>query len=82
MENITLGDLADIEDATGISLVGIDLTKPPMKVALALAWILRRKSDPSFTYEQARNLPVSAVGELTKSLNPTQALPEQGAASA
>jgi hypothetical protein len=77
VDSLTLGDLADIEDASGVTLNGMDLTNPPMKVALAFVWVIKRRKDPKFTYEQARNLSASELGDLQESLteNPTVAPP-------
>jgi hypothetical protein len=79
VDSLTLGDLADIEDVAGVSLNGMDLDNPSMKVALAFVWIVKRRADPTFTYEKARNLSASELGNLQATLeaNPTVA-PQPG----
>lgn len=59
---LTFGDLCDIEDAIGESatqsLIG---GKPTMKAMAAAVWVTKRRSDPAFTFEQARELPITVV---------------------
>ncbi len=54
LDDLTLGDMADLEDVSGLSLSGLNLKKPPLKLMPALVWIQLRRADPSYTYEQAR----------------------------
>lgn len=54
LDDLTLGDLADLEDVSGVSLTGINLKNPPLKVIPALVWIQQRRTEPGFTYEMAR----------------------------
>jgi hypothetical protein len=60
----TLGDALDIEEA------GFDLSelgrlvaggRVPIKFAVLLIWIMRRREDPSFTYDDARALRVTEL---------------------
>ena len=61
-ERLTVGDLEDIEDATGIPAFRFfSQMGKSLKGTAALIWVLRRKEDPDFTYEQARNLPMGKV---------------------
>jgi hypothetical protein len=77
LEQLTLGDLADIEDVSGVSLTGVDITNLPMKAVLAVIWVLKRHEEPSFTYEKARALSIDAITAITAGLtaNPTKAPP-------
>ena len=81
LDQLTLGDLADIEDVTGMSLNGVNLDSPPMKFALALYWVIERKNNPKMTYADARNTPISELSAFQKALagNPTAALPPETA---
>lgn len=61
LDALTLGDIVDLEEATGISVQGLDLRQPPMKVAVALIWIFKRKHEPGFTYRDALALRFNAI---------------------
>jgi len=61
LDELTIGDLADIEDVAGVNVQSIDLKQPPLRVLPALVWIFNRKLDPSFTYEDARGVKLSAL---------------------
>lgn len=80
LDQLTLGDIVDIEDVAGISFQGLDMGKPPMKVVAALVWIFKRKQDPSFTYADARAMPVSEVNQLraVATAEPTSPKGERG----
>jgi len=84
LDTLTLGDLADIEDVTGMSLNGVNLDSPPMKFALALYWVSLRKSNPKFTYADARNTPIAELSAFRDALagNPTAAVPPKTAEAA
>ncbi len=62
LDDLTLGDLADIEDACGVSMLDLKGgAKIPARVIPALVWIAERHNDPSFTYEQARAVKVTSL---------------------
>lgn len=58
LDDLTIGDLADIEDVTGVSMVGLRLDNPPMKIIPALLWVQERRNDPGYTYEMARAIKI------------------------
>lgn len=65
IDNITLGDIEDIEDYAGLPLSDIGEDKPGVaKLRTALVWVLKRKENPSFTIEDARKLPSSEVAAI------------------
>lgn len=53
LEDLTLGELAEIEEATGLTLHGVDLANPPMKLMMAMLWIFLRRRNPEYTFENA-----------------------------
>jgi hypothetical protein len=59
-ESLTVGELCDLTDVTGEQLNAVDLSKGIVspKVLLGLAWIIKRREDPEFTVEQAREIKV------------------------
>lgn len=61
LSSVTLGEWADIEDATGVPLAGVDLARPPVRITAGLIWITRRREDPAFTYDQALALKFTDV---------------------
>lgn len=61
LDELTIGDLADMEDVAGVDIQRIDLKAPPLKVLPAMVWIFNRKIDPTFTYEDARQVKLAAL---------------------
>ena len=64
-EDITLGEIAEIEDYAGMSFskVGDDIPGV-FRLRIGLAWVLKRRIDPSFTIEQAAKITPNELGEL------------------
>jgi len=61
LDDLTIGDMADIEDATGVALAGINLKQPPMRLIPALVWVQERRRDPGYTYEMARAIKLTEL---------------------
>jgi len=56
-ENITLGEIAEIEEYARMSFSEIGDDKPGVyRLRIALAWVMKRREDPSFTLGQAEQL--------------------------
>lgn len=77
---LSLADAEDLEEYTGISIVGIEGVlksgSVPTRLLTGMVWIARRQADPSFTLAQARELKVADLNvELDR-------LPKAGAAEA
>lgn len=66
-DDLTIGDLEDIEAYTGKLVEEINWEKPPKKAIVALLFALEKKKNPDFTIEDARKLKPS---DLTAA-NPT-----------
>lgn len=61
MADLTLGELADIAEMVGASLVdAMQGPQQPRGIA-AIACIIRRREDPSFSYEDALRLRMSDI---------------------
>jgi hypothetical protein len=57
IDTLTLGDIEDIENYAGLSFSDIGEDKPGVsKLRTALVWVLKRKTDSSFTIEDARKI--------------------------
>jgi hypothetical protein len=57
IDTLTLGDIEDIENYAGLSFSDIGEDKPGVsKLRTALVWVLKRKSNPDFTIDDARNM--------------------------
>lgn len=68
VDEFTIGDLEDFEDATGMNLIGIirkmqgDGAELPHPRALrGMLWLMRRKADPTVTFESLRDLSLSEM---------------------
>ena len=62
VDDLTLGELEDIEEKTGVNVATLKQgAAPPTKVLTALVWVMKRREDPSFTYEMARETKVTAL---------------------
>lgn len=73
LNELTIGDLEDLEDIVGVPFDQINMERPSMKVAKAMIYIVKRRTDPDFTLEDARDIRVS---ELQDSLNVRPTDPE------
>jgi len=74
LDKVTVGDIVDIEETVGMAWDDIvDMDSPPTKVLLAMLWIVKRRDDPNFTLEDARNTPLAEVQALTVGADPTDA---------
>ena len=74
LDKVTVGDIVDIEETVGMPWDDIvDMDTPPTKVVLAMLWVVRRRQDPSFTLDDARQLPLSEVQSLSVGSDPTGA---------
>lgn len=61
LERLTVGDLEDIERATGVPALAMSFfggSRSSVSGTAALVWVLRRKDDPRYTYKMAREIPV------------------------
>lgn len=66
VDDLTLGEVDDFEEASGLSIVDVSKLlkgkKPlPAKALIALVWITKRRADESYTLEQARSVKVSEL---------------------
>lgn len=65
VNRFTLAELEDLEEATGMSFMALGETlqsgQYPIKLLRALVWILRRRTDPSFSLEDARSLSLGDI---------------------
>jgi len=56
-DDITLGEIEEIEDFANMSITEIGEDKPGViKLRIALAWILKRRIDPTYTIDDARKM--------------------------
>ena len=61
IDELTLGELEEFEEATDLRLVGGDLDKMPMKALVYLVYLAQRKADPAYTLEDARSLKMGDI---------------------
>ncbi|MCA0347094.1 MAG: hypothetical protein LCH31_08750 [Actinobacteria bacterium] len=65
LDNLTLGEVSQLEELSGLSLTEIaDEHAPKGKFMTALAFLARRRQDPSFTYSQAETLTLAEVQDV------------------
>jgi hypothetical protein len=87
IDDMTLGDLEDLEEATGMAFSDIESTlsqagdkMPPIKVVKAIIWILRRKTDPAYTLADTASVKLTELAEMTDmisgTVDPTSAVSE------
>lgn len=62
MKQLTLGEIAKVEDLTGRSID--DQTQPRGKYLIALTYVLKRREDPDFKYVDAEALDAEEAGQL------------------
>lgn len=78
MDKLTLGELEEIEDATGRSLS--DMDQGSVKTMNALAWIAKRRKAPMTTLDDIRQLTAGDI-EVVEDEDPTQAVEVDGAST-
>ena len=62
INSLTIAEVVEIEDRTGMPLDALGQTdKPKGRMLQALAYISKRKDDPSFTFEDAGALKISTT---------------------
>lgn len=62
LENLTLGEVSQLEELSGLSLTEIaDEKAPKGKFMTALAYLAKRREDAAFTYEQAETMTLAEV---------------------
>ncbi|MBE80970.1 MAG: hypothetical protein CME21_00235 [Gemmatimonadetes bacterium] len=60
INDLTIAEIVEIEELTGMPFDAMgDSSKPKGKMLQALAFITKRRADPSFTYEQAGALKIN-----------------------
>lgn len=68
IKNLTMGEVAKIEELSGLSLASLqDENKPKGKLMAALAFVIKRREDPKFTLEMANNMTMAEITSLIES---------------
>lgn len=74
LDKITVGDIVDIEETCGMPWDDIvDMDTPPTKVLLAMLWVVKRRDNPDFTLDDARNTPLADIQSMSVGSDPTDA---------
>ena len=64
VSDLTIAEVVEIEDRTGLPLDALgDADKPKGRMLQALAYIVKRRDDPTYTWEQAGELKINATSE-------------------
>lgn len=65
VDDLTLGEVEEVEQYAGVPLASLaDDAAPKGKLMVSLAWILKRKTDPNFTLQQAKMLTSKELNDL------------------
>lgn len=68
IEHLTLGELAQLEELSGVSMTEMaDASAPKAKFLTSLAYLAKRREDPSYTFSQAEVLTVAELNEVLAS---------------
>ena len=63
IEDLTLGDIEDLETFGGVNVMAGIPDQPPLKFIRAWAWITARRADPELTFEATRNIKLNELGD-------------------
>ncbi len=64
VSDLTIAEVVLIEDKTGLPLDALgDADKPKGRMLQALAYIVKKREDPDFTWEQAGELKINTTSE-------------------
>lgn len=62
LDSLTLGEAMDFEEKSGLTLASLQRnTIPPMRALVAIIWVLGRRNDPAFTFDQAKEVRFSDI---------------------
>ena len=65
VNELTLGEVEEVENYAGLPLAALtDGNSPKGKLMVGLAWIIKRKEDPSFTLHEAKKLTMEDINTL------------------
>lgn len=68
LDNLTLGDIEDVEELSGIGFGSFrDGSGVPARAIRALAYVVRRKTDPALTFEGCRDMTMNELLALLQS---------------
>ena len=72
MTKLTVGDIAEIEQISDLPFSALgDANTPKGKLMQAVAYVLKRKDNPAFTFEDAGQLSMDEINTLLEE-NPTK----------
>jgi len=72
LDDLTLGEMDEFEELSGIKLSDIDGGSIPAKALIALVFISKKRTDPKYTIKKARAVKVT---DLQLGADPTPAKP-------
>lgn len=59
MDSLTAGEIEDAEDLASVPITDFfDAAKPKGRISRAIGCVVRRRTEPEFTWEQSRDLKV------------------------
>lgn len=65
IKDLTLGEVAKIEELSGLPIAAIaEDDKPKGKLLAAVGFVIMRRTDPKFTLEQANKFTISEIQAL------------------
>lgn len=65
INDLTLAEIAIIENKAGQPFADLtDSHKPKAALLTALCWVMKKREDPKFTYEQASSLTMNQMNDL------------------
>lgn len=78
IDDLTIGEMEDLEEAAGISVGQLgELTTSNIsaKTLKAIAWVMARRSDPTITLDDMRDVKVKALGVSLPNVQPAPITP-------
>ncbi len=83
IDDLDLGEVADLAGVLGLGLDEMDrLANPTPAMLPAMLWIVQRRKDATYTYEQARKIKLSQLRQPAAAEVPAGAAPAAPAAKA
>ena len=65
IQALTMGELAQVEELSGQSMTALaDDTAPKAKLFTAIILLAKRRTDPTFTWNQAESTPLTELTEI------------------
>lgn len=67
IKDLTIGEIAKVEELSGLSVSNMgDADAPKAKLMAAMAYVVKRREDPKFKFEDALNMKMAEIDAIVE----------------